>query len=74
VIVGVTREVLVTTELKVTGMTCDGCKSSVERVVKRVAGVTAATVDLPSGRLTVEGTPDPTAVRAAVEKAGYGVA
>jgi copper chaperone CopZ len=60
-------------ELKVTGMTCDGCKGAVERVVKRVAGVTSATVDLPSGKLVVEGKPDPAAVRAAVEKAGYGV-
>jgi copper chaperone CopZ len=61
-------------ELKVTGMTCDGCKSAVERVVKRVAGVTSATVDLASGKLVVDGKPDPSAVRAAVEKAGYGVA
>ena len=62
------------TELKVTGMTCGGCKSTVERVVARVPGVTSVTVDLPTGKLVAEGTPDPAAVRAAVEKAGFGTA
>ena len=68
------EEASVQTELKVTGMTCDGCKSAVERVVQRVPGVVKATVELASGRLVVEGTPDPATIRTAIEKAGYGVA
>lgn len=60
-------------QLTVTGMTCDGCRQAVERVVKRVPGVSAAAVTLADGRLEVQGEPDPAAVRAAIEKAGYGV-
>ena len=58
-------------EFKVTGMTCDGCTASVERVVKRVPGVTGAKAVLAEGRLFIEGSPDPTSVIAAVKKAGY---
>ncbi len=57
-------------ELKVTGMTCGGCVSSVERVVKKVAGVTAVQVTLETGRLAVEGGERDAVVRA-VEKAGF---
>lgn len=55
----------------VKGMTCDGCKGAVERVTKRVPGVTAVQVDLTSGTLEIQGEPDPAAVVQAVEKAGY---
>lgn len=58
-------------ELTVTGMTCEGCSSAVERVVRRVPGVTTATVTLAESRLVVEGAADPAAVTQAVEKAGY---
>jgi P-type Cu+ transporter len=60
-------------ELTVEGMTCDGCKNAVERVVKRVPGVSDAAVSLADKRLVVRGNPDRAAVVAAVQKAGYTV-
>jgi copper ion binding protein len=41
-------------ELKVEGMTCDGCVRSVERKLSKVAGVESAHVDLGQGKATVE--------------------
>jgi Cu+-exporting ATPase len=41
-------------ELKVEGMTCDGCVRSVERKLTKVAGVESARVDLGAGKATVE--------------------
>ena len=41
-------------ELKVEGMTCDGCVRSVERKLSKVAGVESAHADLAAGRATVE--------------------
>lgn len=41
-------------ELKVEGMTCDGCVRSVERKLSKVAGVGSARVDLAAGKATVE--------------------
>ncbi len=58
-------------EFKVEGMTCGGCVSAVERVMSRVAGVTAVRVSLADKRLVVEGNPDRAAVIAAVQRAGY---
>ena len=60
----------------VTGMTCGHCVSAVTEEVSQVAGVTAVAVDLESGGLTVtsEAPVDESAVRAAVEEAGYEVA
>lgn len=58
----------------VTGMTCGHCVSSVTEEVLEVPGVTDVTVDLETGLLTVAGTPDDAAVRAAVVEAGYQVA
>ena len=63
-----------TSTYTVTGMTCGHCVSSVTEEVTEVPGVTAVTVDLESGLLTVEGDADDAAVRAAVEEAGYAVA
>ncbi len=57
-------------ELKVTGMTCGGCVSSVERVVRKVPGVTDVKVTLEDGRLVVDGG-EREAVVKAVEKAGF---
>ncbi|MCO4744661.1 MAG: heavy-metal-associated domain-containing protein [Proteobacteria bacterium] len=56
----------------VTGMTCGGCKGSVERVVKRVAGVEDVRVELETGAVEVDGAADRAAVIAAIEKAGFG--
>jgi copper ion binding protein len=41
-------------ELRVEGMTCDGCVRSVERKLSKVAGVESAQVDLREGKATVE--------------------
>jgi copper chaperone CopZ len=41
-------------DLKVEGMTCDGCVRSVERKLSKVAGVESARVDLGAGKATVE--------------------
>ena len=59
----------------VTGMTCGHCVSAVTEEVSQVPGVTAVDVDLATGGLTVtsEQPVDETAVRAAVEEAGYEV-
>ena len=59
--------------LKIEGMTCGGCKASVERLLAAQPGVKHAAVDLASGRatLTVEESVVPQALAAAVEGAGY---
>lgn len=57
----------------VKGMTCAHCVRSVEEEVGEVAGVTAVTVDLASGRVVVTGDASADAVRAAVDEAGYEV-
>jgi copper chaperone len=60
----------------VVGMTCDHCVSAVTEEVSQLPGVTGVDVDLASGGLTVtsEGPVEESAVRAAVEEAGYEVA
>lgn len=64
-----------TSTYTVTGMTCGHCVSSVTEEVSQVPGVTDVQVDLATGGLTVtsEAPVDDTAVRAAVEEAGYEV-
>jgi copper chaperone len=59
----------------VNGMTCDHCVRAVETEVGKIPGVSAASVDLGAGRLTVrsEEPVDPGTVRAAVEEAGFEV-
>ena len=59
----------------VVGMTCGHCVSAVTEEVSQMPGVTGVDVDLASGGLTVtsESPVDETAVRAAVEEAGYAV-
>lgn len=42
-----------TVEAKVTGMDCSGCTGSVCGAVAQIAGVTAATADLETGKVTV---------------------
>lgn len=59
----------------VTGMTCGHCASSVREEVGKIDGVTAIDVDVPTGLLTITSTGpvDASAVRAAVDEAGYTV-
>ena len=59
----------------VTGMTCDHCVRAVEAEIGKIAGVASVTVDLSAGRVTLQSAApvDPSAVRAAVEEAGFEV-
>jgi len=65
-----------TSTYTVVGMTCGHCVNAVTDEVSQVPGVTGVDVDLASGGLTVTSAApvDETAVRAAVEEAGYEVA
>ena len=56
----------------VTGMSCAACSARVERVVKKVPGVTSCAVSLLTNSMSVEGTAKVSDIIAAVEKAGYG--
>ena len=62
-----------TTVWTVTGMTCGHCVAAVTEAVSAVPGVTAVDVHPPSGRVTVtaDAEPDPAALAAAVDEAGY---
>lgn len=66
---------MTTTTYTVSGMTCDHCVRAVTDEVSGVEGVDSVSVDLASGRVTVEsqGDVDDAAVTAAVEEAGYEV-
>jgi len=55
---------------KVDGMTCGGCVRSVTNAITRVAPDAKVEVDLPTGRVTVDGA-DADAVKKAVEGAGF---
>ena len=59
--------------LKVSGMTCGHCVSAVSRAVRAVPGAEDVSVDLDRGEVTVQGSPDPSAVRAAIAEEGYEV-
>ncbi|EJO29252.1 heavy metal translocating P-type ATPase [Achromobacter marplatensis] len=62
-----------TIELSVSGMTCASCVGRVEKALKAVPGVSAATVNLATERaqVTATGGTPPTALIQAVAKAGY---
>ena len=62
--------------LKVTGMTCGGCTSTVTNALKTVPGVEYVKVSLSAGEATVEYDERVTSssqLKSAVEGAGYGV-
>ena len=62
--------------LEITGMTCTGCASHVEKALLGVPGVHEVDVSYAEGtaRVSGEGPLDPAALSAAVHAAGYGVA
>ncbi|CAG9184028.1 heavy-metal-associated domain-containing protein [Cupriavidus pinatubonensis] len=61
-----------TIELKINGMTCGSCVTSVTRALQRVPGVGAVEVDLARGTARVSGDAQATpAMLAALEAAGY---
>ena len=55
----------------VSGMHCRSCAANVGDFVEEVEGAHDVAVDLETGRLTVRGDVDDTAVRDAVAAAGY---
>jgi len=62
--------------LKLTGMTCGGCASKVSRALQAVAGVSGVAVSWSDASATVQydgQRTSPTALKAAVRLAGYGV-
>lgn len=63
------------TDYTVRGMTCDHCAGSVTAEITKIPGVTGVTVDVPTGRVTVESdrAVADEAVTEAVEEAGYEV-
>ena len=64
-----------TTAYTVTGMTCEHCVRAVRTEVGQVPEVRDVQVDLATGQVTItsDGPVDDTAVRAAVNEAGYDV-
>jgi Cu+-exporting ATPase len=64
-----------TMKLKVEGMTCTSCARNVERALKRVEGVRAATVDFTSNSAFLEADSSISfqILQAAVQKAGYNI-
>ena len=64
------------TTLPITGMTCANCAATIERTLRKTAGVADATVNYASERATVHFDPDVVSMSQlseAVESAGYGV-
>jgi copper chaperone len=61
-----------TTELKITGMSCQHCVGAVTRALQSVPGVTAVQVDLAGAFARVEGEAETDALVRAVVDAGYG--
>jgi len=64
-----------TLTVPIEGMTCASCVGRVEKVLKRLPGVSNAAVNLATERaeVTFTGAPDPVLVAKAVEEAGYSV-
>ncbi len=65
-----------TEHLKVTGMTCSGCTSKVEKALKRINGVSDVNVSLDAGEATVKFDDRLTSseqLKLPIETAGYGV-
>jgi copper chaperone len=60
--------------LDVTGMDCMGCVKAVEKAVKRVDPAAAVLIDLPTGRVTIEGAnAERASFETAITRAGYGL-
>jgi copper chaperone len=64
-----------TLSYSVPGVSCDHCRAAISTEVGKLAGVASVDVDLDAKRVTVAGERlDDTAVRAAIDAAGYDVA
>ena len=65
---------MTTRTYSVDGMTCGHCVNAVTGEVTKLDGVTDVAVDLEAKTVTVSGEPiDDTAVRGAIDEAGYAV-
>lgn len=67
---------MLTEQLKITGMTCGGCTSNVERTLKAISGVSDVSVSLANGDATIQFDELQTSLdqlKLAVRSAGYGV-
>lgn len=60
-----------TTELTVTGMTCEGCAEIVETALEMASGVESATADHEANEAVIEGEADTEVLIDKVELAGY---
>jgi copper chaperone len=56
---------------RVGGVTCGGCVAAVTRAIERLDPKAQVSVDLASGRVSVDGAVTRDAVQAAVEEAGF---
>jgi copper chaperone len=70
---------MTTTTYSVTGMTCGHCTASVTEEISKLTGVQEVTIDLVAGgtsavHVTSESALDESAVREAVDEAGYELA
>jgi Cu+-exporting ATPase len=68
---------VVTTTLKIEGMTCAACSARVEKALQKIDGVISASVNLTTEKASVEYDPaqvDEAALAQAIEKTGYLVA
>lgn len=63
--------VTIVTELKIEGMTCGHCRTSVQEALEGVEGTENVQVDLDAGRAQIGGTADIERLVAAVEAEGY---
>lgn len=59
-------------EIQASNIKCGGCVSNVENGLKDLAGVTTIEVDIPSNKVTVEGSDlDRTIIEAKLAELGY---
>ena len=68
------EEIKMENVIYVNGMMCPHCQARVEKACKAVPGVTDAVVDLKAKNVTVTGTADIEALKAAIIDAGYEIA
>lgn len=59
--------------LKVEGITCGGCASSIKRALASAAPGAEVNVDIQAGKVKVEGASDRAKVVSAIEGAGFDV-
>ena len=59
--------------LKVEGITCGGCASSIKKALASAAPGSEIEVNIPAGEVTVAGNPDRAKVVSAIEGAGFDV-